>query len=371
MEIVDKYKKEHQNKYLQPIWDTQTIYDETGVVIGEEGEMQFLLSPKKGRVVVRDIHLEKTYQEGKDYLLTPKGIKRIKDGGLPFFSVNEYFLKEKTAPIILELAPEKEKMIFHEQRYVFFAEGAKGVQNYLAVSYQTDERWQGFIPAQDEKAKPFIQALQENRKAKVVFYGDSITVGCNASGTEYGGMLNPYLPPWYRLVSDYLAEKFDADIMVENQAVGGWSAKNGEDAFDEKVLCHCKDADLLVLAFGMNDAHTPEEDYRSSIQAMMDKYFEVNPQGNVLLVAPMLPNCQCKGWRKNQEIFENSLLEIQQEYTRVSLARVTSLIFDMEKTGKPIRDWLANSVNHPTDFCVRIYAQVILQTLLGEDFATK
>ena len=180
-------------------------------------------------------------------------------------------------------------------------------------------------------------------------------------------MLNPYMPPWYRLTADYLADKFNAEIMVENEAVGGWTVKNGQDAFDEKVKPHCKDTDLLVLAYGMNDTHTPEEAYIQSTQEMMDKYFTENPNGNVLLVAPMLPNCQCKGWRKNQEIFENSLLKIQQKYENTSVAQVTSVIFDMEKTGKPIRDWLANSVNHPTDFCVRIYAQVILQTLLGND----
>ena len=201
---------------------------------------------------------------------------------------------------------------------------------------------------------------------KILFYGDSITVGCNASGTEYGGMLNPYLPPWYRLVSDYLADKFNADITVENKAVGGWTVKNGQDAFDERILPHCKDTDLLVLAFGMNDPYTPEEDYIQSTKDMMDTYLAENPNGNVLLVAPMLPNCQCKGWRKNQEIFENALLKIQGNYPTTSVARVTSIIFEMEKTGKPIRDWLANSVNHPTDFCVRIYAQVILQTLLGD-----
>lgn len=76
---------------------------------------------------------------------------------------------------------------------------------------------------------------------------------------------------------------------------------------------------------------------------------------------------------KFHQIFDSQeaglLLEGLKE--RVGRARVTSLIFDMEKTGKPIRDWLANTVNHPTDFCVRIYAQVILQTLLGIDFTTK
>lgn len=365
MEIIDKYTKENAAKYLQPIWNTPTVYDETGVVIGEEGEVRLLFSPLKSTVIVRDIHLEKTYQEGKDYVVTAKGIKRVKDGELPFWKVDEYFSKTYNPPVMLKADPEKIDFSFEEERYIFHSEGADGVRHYLAISYQTDETWQGYIPAKDENAKPFVQALQEHKKAKITFYGDSITVGCNASGTEYGGMLNPYLPPWYRLVAEYLADKFHAEIAVENEAVGGWTVKNGKDAFDEKVKPHCKDTDLFVLAFGMNDTHTKEEDYVQSTREMMDKYLAENPNGNILLVAPMLPNCQCKGWRNHQEIFENSLLKIQENYKNVSVARVTSVIFDMEKTGKPIRDWLANSVNHPTDFCVRIYAQVILQTLLG------
>ena len=358
--------KKDREKYLQSIWNNVIIYDETGIVIGEEGEMRFLRSPISTSVVVRDIHLEKTYQEGKDYVVTARGIKRLKGGELPFWNTDEYFSKTYNPPVVLEVDFEKIEFTFDEKRYIFHSEGADGVRNYLAVSYQTDDKWQGYVPVQDEKAKSFVQALKTSKKAKIMFYGDSITVGCNASGTEYGGMLKPYLPPWYRLVADCLAERFNAEIAVENKAVGGWTVKNGQDAFDERVLPHCKDTDLLVLAFGMNDTFTPEEDYIKSTQEMMDKYLSANASGNILLVAPMLPNCQCKGWRKNQEIFENSLLKIQQNYQNVSVARVTSVIFDMEKTGKPIRDWLANSVNHPTDFCVRIYAQVILQTLLGD-----
>ena len=352
--------------YLQPIWDTNTIYDETGVIIGDEGEMKFLFAPLKDTVIVRDIHLEKTYHEGKDYVVTQKGIKRLKDGDLPFWNTDEYFAKTYNPPVMLLADPEKIEFSFEEDRYIFHSEGADGVRHYLSVCYQTEENWQGYIPAQDEKAKSFVQALQKNKKSKIMFYGDSITVGCNASGTEYGGNLNPHLPAWYQLVSNYLVDKFNAEITVKNEAVGGWTVKNGQDAFDEKILPHCKDTDLLVLAFGMNDPYTREEDYIKSTQEMVDKYLAVNQSGNVLLVAPMLPNCQCKTWRKNQEIFEGSLLKIQQSYQNVSVARVTSVIFDMEKTGKPIRDWLANSVNHPTDFCVRIYAQVILQTLLGD-----
>ena len=365
MEVLEKYTKENREKYLQPIWDTNEIYDETGVIIGEEGEMHFLFQAKCGTVVVRDIHLGETYQEGKDYLCTKKGIRRLPNGRLPFWRVDDYFSKTYTPPVILEVDPKKVEFIFEEVRYIFHSERADGVRHYLSVSYQTDEKWQGYIPIQDKNAKSFIKALQEKRKAKIMFYGDSITVGCNATGTVSGGMLNPYMPPWYRLVGDFLADKFDSEITVENEAVGGWTVKDGKDAFDEKILRHCKSTDLLVLAFGMNDTNTSAEAYIQSIQEMMNKYFTENPNGNVLLVSPMLPNGQCKGWRNNQETFEGALLKTQSNYKNTSVARVTSVIFYMEKTGKPIRDWLANSINHPTDFCVRIYAQIILTTLLG------
>lgn len=169
MQLVDTYKKEHQDKYLKPIWNTNTIYDETGVVIGEEGEMKLLFTPKKETLIVRDIHLGRTYQAGKDFLIATQGIKRIKGGDLPFFAVDEYFTKEKVFPILLELDPEKENLIFDEKRYIFFSEGAEGVRNYLAVSYQVDEKWQGFIPMQDEKAKRFVDLLRKNRKAKFFF----------------------------------------------------------------------------------------------------------------------------------------------------------------------------------------------------------
>ena len=43
----------------------------------------------------------------------------------------------------------------------------------------------------------------------------------------------------------------------------------------------------------------------------------------------------------------------------------TPLSLWAEKTGKPTRDLLANSINHPNDFGVRLYAQTILKTLIG------
>ena len=74
------------------------------------------------------------------------------------------------------------------------------------------------------------------------------------------------------------------------------------------------------------------------------------------------------GWRVHQPLFEKLLLELREKYDRVGVANVSTAFFWLEEQGKQTRDVLANSVNHPNDFGVRLYAQVLLKTLLGDEF---
>ena len=123
---------------------------------------------------------------------------------------------------------------------------------------------------------------------------------------------------------------------------------------------------MLCIGFGANDLHTPTDRFEANIVAMMEKYFAANPNGSVLLYSTLLPNAELIGWRVNQPLFEKVLLDIQTRYERVGVAKVSTVFSTLEKDGKPTRDWLANSVNHPNDFGVRVYAQTILATLLGK-----
>ena len=38
------------------------------------------------------------------------------------------------------------------------------------------------------------------------------------------------------------------------------------------------------------------------------------------------------------------------------------------EAGKRYRDVTGNNINHPNDFVVRLYAQVLLKTVFGNDF---
>ena len=54
----------------------------------------------------------------------------------------------------------------------------------------------------------------------------------------------------------------------------------------------------------------------------------------------------------------------------ISLAKVHTMFTELVSvSGKLARDYLGNNINHPNDFGVRLYAQVVLKTLCGDDFS--
>ena len=124
---------------------------------------------------------------------------------------------------------------------------------------------------------------------------------------------------------------------------------------------------MLVIALGMNDGNTPPEIFKGLMNTMVSYYFKNKPDGAVVLVSSMLPNTQWK-WRGNQSLFENELVSIAESRENVAVAKVTQMLTQFEKMGKKARDYLANNINHPNDFAIRVYAQVILKTILGDEF---
>ena len=366
-------KRDALDAYLSPIWYTREVYDETMVIVGNDGEATLLYEPNGQKLVVRNYELNKTYVEGVDYVIEGKTLKRLKTGSLPYFKVDDYFMESvPTTPgyYKIYLNPDECEFDFEEDRYIVFGEQStltKG--HYITVSYTTDEAWSGAVPTdQSEKMTRFLNKVKGG-DATIMFYGDSITVGANASGSVHGGLINPFLPTYPELIKHYLDKKFDVDVTVINESQGAWKAANGLENFSSLVKPVARSVDLLVLAFGMNDTTTDPVLYKGQIQQMANAYLSENPDGTVLLVSPMLPNRQST-LVKQQPKFEAKLGEIAEVDGAVAVAEVTSMFTSFEATGKRSRDWLANNCKHPNDFGVRVYAQVILATILGQDFWT-
>ena len=365
---IEAFNASELNSLLAPVWESKEIIGEAGIIVGEEGAVSLLGTPVQGSVTVKNIFGDVLYEEGVDYTLDGNKIVRIAGGALPFFAMDDYFRKEPNATVQLKANPEKTDIPFAEERFVYFSEGVDCFEKYITVSYRVETPISSGLIQGDSSLQGFVQALKEKKKIKIKLYGDSITVGCNATGTVYGSNVSPYTPSWNGLMKMYLEKTYGAEIAIENHAVGGWSSVNGIDSFDEKCSEGLAETDLFCIGFGANDLFTTPEHFEKNISGMLDKYFAANPNGNALLYSTLLPNAQLTGWRVNQPLFEEVLISLAARDERVGVATVSKVFSVFEEKGKPTRDWLANSVNHPNDFGVRVYAQTLLKTILGEEF---
>ena len=372
--------------YLAPVWETNRIYDETGLFVGETGSVTLMYTPTDPQeVVIRDITLGVTYTYGVDYTISGNKVTRVAGGHLPYMEYDEYYRLEpayvdgdpKGFPVTTVNGKAEDGYEIEGDRYLFFSEGFLGAERYVTFTYNKTEEWKGTKITGDVNAQSFINKLKTDKEATIFFYGDSITAGCNASGTQWGDYRNPFLPAWNDLVTNALAKTYGANITKHNGAVGGWTTGQGAENLLAKVEengTSLAEIDLFVIAFGMNDPATSEESYMASIKQMMDAYYAANPNGSVLLVSPMQPQTQSSLVLGNQKLWENSLTKIKNsdEYSgkNVSLAKVYTMFTELVSVGgKLARDYLGNNINHPNDFGVRLYAQVVLKTLCGDDFS--
>ena len=236
-------------------------------------------------------------------------------------------------------------------------------QKQFAISYKHKDKWVGKEPqGKTPRFQNMMKLLSKEKYLNVVFYGDSITTGCNSSGTDLGGNVPPYADSFPVMVRKKMQSIYGTTVNVRNVAVGGWATVNGLNAFNERVLS--EKSDLMILGYGMNDRGTPLEQYKQMVADMVARFKEFNPDGEVVLIAPMLPNVETD-WLKHQPLFAEKLYELEKEYPFVAVADMTQMHWDILATGKRYRDMTGNNINHPNDFMARIYAQVILKTLLG------
>lgn len=362
-EAVMDYSRYNFDTYLKPFWHTREVYNETVLFVGEEDVAPLMYAPSE-ILSVRNYGLDIEYTEGIDYTIVDGCIKRLSGSSIPFIEVDDYY---RITPdrISIELINNLSGYEFAEKRFLMFGEGDTFTKNQIAVSYRHDKPWEG-IKIQGAADK-FVNALEKIKSGngKILFFGDSITAGSNASGTIQGGNISPYCDSWPVMVTEFIKQKYSVPLEYINTAIGGTNTQNGVNRFQEDVLAYAPD--LLVIAYGMNDGNTQTISYGFLIENMITMYREAVPEGNVLLVSPMLPNVETD-WCLNQPNFEEVLADIAEKNDFCALAPITSMHKDILKTGKRYRDGTGNNVNHPNDFMGRVYAQVVLKTILGDDY---
>ncbi|MDD4773788.1 MAG: SGNH/GDSL hydrolase family protein [Eubacteriales bacterium] len=343
--------------YTRPIWKGPEIMHESFLPLADR-RIPLLYNPDE---IIQVTNAEQTikYAEGRDYIL--------RDGIL--------YIPEKSAIKIMpweeynpaQISPNKYNAAGFtclSGGYLKFAEGAEFHRLQYAVSYRHSDSWKGCLPVFKQDKLPNTRKLLASGKPfTLAFIGDSIAAGANSSGMVGS---EPFAPTWPEMICERLREVSDSDIKYVNKAVGGtasgWGNENAAEFFDRDI------PDLLVIAFGMNDASGGVDKFVfcDNCRDIADQIKPLNPECEFIFVSTTLPNPLANQFVRDHDTHEELLTELSWEYgAAADVAGMTSMHKAlMEK--KRYYDMTGNNINHPNDFLARVYAQTLLTVIIGE-----
>ncbi len=374
---------------MQPIFGGTEIKNET-VMFLDRGETKSLLFPITSVRSVTSYDGKTVYKEGKDYVVEEGKLKVTASSAIPCITSEKFY---NSPGSIINVMHQGEEVP------LYWGEGRAMTDWQVNVSYTHTETWSGYKqPCERDAYAAFLAKLEAGEDVTVFFYGDSILYGANASWmmgyapkqlpctvlftraladlykyrvhyvegntSAPGGSMNTCAVP-----SDYVGGK-RGTITYVNAAIGGWTSQNGVDYMDPFVTEKLEryGCDLFVLGFGMNDGGISPMETVYNLKIMVDTALEVVPNTSVLLLSTMVPNPDGIGWYGNQYLQEAEIQNLADEYTGQGVAcavcPMTSVSLSVLE-HKAFRDYSGNNINHPNDFFVRVYAQALLQTVVG------
>ena len=317
---------------LDPFWLTDTLLRESVMFVGEADgttDARLLFQPETN-LAVESASGQCAYVEGLDFAVDCGARRLVRLAG-------------SRAPCVARPATGNGTLTHDQTVFVSYA--------------HPRDRWNGSVPPDRSADLPRLARLVRSRDPLTLcFCGDSITEGYDASG--FHG-LPPSQPPFAALVRSRLREQFSIDVRMHNFGTAGWTAADALWDTDRVAAAH---PDLVVVAFGMNDAaYARAEQYGADVARLLDRIRLNAPDVEFVVVSPMLPTPACH-WLQRSLFphYRDRLAGLAG--SGVALADLTTLWMELEDRKGP-QSLSGNGWNHPNDFGHRVYAQTILATL--------
>ncbi|MBQ3506952.1 MAG: SGNH/GDSL hydrolase family protein, partial [Clostridia bacterium] len=375
-------KDEDLKDVMQNIFTGTQSLKET-VMFLDKGEVKSLLFPIKDIVSVTSYDGKTVYEEGKDYVIEDGKLKVTEDSAIKVITSDKYYNHPGS-------------LITMNGKPMFWGESqVKAWQ--VSVTYNHDAAWEGYVQeSQLEVYQNFVKKLIAGEDVTVFFYGDSITWGACSTFMEgvepkqgaYAMLFTEALADLFGYTVKYVNTGLVASMAVApvptadyvagdrgtityvNTAIGGWTSNDGVTNFDkfvgeqvEKYGC-----DLFVLGYGMNDGGVPAATTKANAKKMIDKLLEIKPEASVMMVSTMTPHTGSNWDHAVIQQQEKQLLSLAKTYRKdgnaVAVACVHSVSVAIQE-HKTFNDYSGNNINHPNDWFYRVYAQTLLQTLIG------
>lgn len=348
------------NKQEVLLMNSGVMEDETVFFSNDVDDRSARLLLKPVRILsVKAANSDTAYVEGKDYDVDlAAGVIRL----LPGSAIQSYNLLTDV------LGTRKFANRYRDGQFFFHGEDSFVHDKQIRVTYtHSGTAWGGnpLPPLPQPGNLPNFRARLVGRKpSTVLLVGDSISVGCNASGFVNA---YPHQPPFGELVINRLRQDTGTELTFHNisraGAVAGWG-------FGQMEALTATNPDLAIIAFGMNDAghanHEQQSDrYEQSVRGIIEGLRAHNPSVDIILVANMLPNPEFKPHAGHLEN-RRRLVKLSGDFDRVAIADVMA-VTEAILQRKKFADISGNNLNHPNDFLHRIYADVILNVIRRSD----
>jgi|GEM_PF-671387 len=348
--------------YTQRYWKGNIVFNESYYPLcNSDGSISpaSLMYDAKRIISVKDGTLQTEYKYGVDYTVTADGkFQVLATGSIPTVSYSSFYPSSQPSGSLVQQTVSG--------GYIFCSEGSVFHQAQLAITYTHDDGWNGYIPdSKIDILSGTYSKLQNKQHITAVFFGDSITYGCNASGLSIS-QASPNMPLWADMTIAGLKAKYGYnDISYVNTAVGGKTSEWGAEQASTQVASY--NPDLVFIGFGMNDGtlQMSTADFKANIKSIIDTTRATNPNCEFVLIASIVANPETL-FAGLQEAYLPVLEAIESEYSGVAVANVMSS-HKYLLTMKKYSDMTGNNVNHPNDFLIRCYAQTLLTTLEPSD----
>lgn len=377
------YNKLDEN--IRNIFAGNEVFEETVFFI-DRGETKRLLFLCDSIIKITSYDRKTVYEEGRDYVLVDGKLHITENSSIPCITSGNYY---NVSDSIISIRHNGSVVP------VYWGEDDKMTKWQIRVTYTHSDNFSGFIqPDNSAVYEKLIQKLISGEDITVIAYGDSIT--CGATSSWYCGFepsIYTYSMQFVCALADlfsYRVRFIDASqlhpqikqppcdhvggdrgvITYVNTSVGGWKSITGVENYDKHILPFIKEhgCDLFICAFGMNDASFTPETPAENAKIMVDRTLELAPDVSVALISTMVPNPISVGWYANQQYQEPHILRLAERYREngvpCATVQMTSVSLSVLK-NKEFVDYTGNNINHPNDFFIRIYANSLLQSVIG------